>query len=112
MEVVVGAGSSATQASCQNDESNTAIEREIASSLRQQSKNSSNVTTPSPFISIFCERNETQKKKIINSIGKTEMRNRTDGKHFNAEILFNESTWGQQQSQDIDTVRMMCDGPL
>lgn len=45
---------SGTRASCQNDESNTAIERDMASSFRQQSKNSSKVTTPSWFKSIFC----------------------------------------------------------
>lgn len=51
--VEVRCASSGTWASCQNDESNTAIEREIVSSFWQHSKNSSNVITPSQFKSIF-----------------------------------------------------------
>lgn len=54
--------SSAAWASCQNDESNTAIEREMVSSLRQHSKNSSNVTTPSRFKSIFCKKKQNKRK--------------------------------------------------
>lgn len=38
----------------QKDVSNTLIDREIASSLRQHSMNSSSVTTPSWLRSIFC----------------------------------------------------------
>lgn len=43
------------------EESKTAIEAEMSSSLRQHSKNSSKVTTPSWFLSIF------YKKKIWKS---------------------------------------------
>lgn len=53
----INRGEKITMAFCQNDESNTAIDCEIASSLRQHSKNSSSVITPSQFRSIFCKNN-------------------------------------------------------
>lgn len=49
------AGSSDTRISCQKDELNADKFCEIVSSLRQHSTNSSSVTTPSWFISIFLE---------------------------------------------------------
>lgn len=64
-EVFVGVrcASSGTWASCQNDESNTAIEREMVSSFWQHSKNSSNVITPSQFKSIFWPYRGGRKRK-------------------------------------------------